>query len=326
MATSQDSHLTSGYQHNDAFDYGFLPVGSIHKLYYAQYGSPQGKPVIFLHGGPGGQTTPSNTLFFDPSVYRVVLLDQRGSGKSEPAAELRENTSQHLVSDIETLRQHLGIEKWSLVFGGSWGSTLALLYAQTHPDRVGALVLRGVFTVRESERYFTRGFNGTAHLFPEFFEEWVNFLPEEERADPYKGYLKLLTGDDHEVKVKAAKAWNKWELGISQLRPDEEAFGKLEDERWSLQHARMEVHYETNGAFMEEGQLLRPENIEKIKHIPCSIVQGRYDVVCPPKTAWELHKALPESKLYMIPDAGHSAKEPGTQRKLIEVCDEYRSL
>jgi proline iminopeptidase len=170
MSKSTDNHLTEGYKHEAAFDDGFLPVGSIHKVYYAQHGNPDGKPVIFLHGGPGGQTSLPSTIFFDPAVYRVVLLDQRGSGKSEPAAELRENTSQHLVSDIEALRTHLGIEKWHMVFGGSWGSTLSLLYAQTHPERVGSLVIRGIFTVRESERMFTRGFDGTAHIYPELWE------------------------------------------------------------------------------------------------------------------------------------------------------------
>ncbi len=323
MATT-DNHLTEGYKHDPPFDAGFLSVGSIHKIYYAQHGNPAGKPVIFLHGGPGGQTSLASTIFFDPKVYRVVLLDQRGSGKSEPAAEIRENTSQLLVEDIETLRTHLGIEKWHMVFGGSWGSTLSLLYAETHPDRVGSLVVRGIFTVRESELYFTRGFNGTAHIYPELFDEWVDFLPEHERADPYKGYLRLLTSEDYETRLNAAKAWNKWETGISKLIPEQTT--KEEDDRWHLQHARMEVHYETNRAFLEEGQLLKPENIAKIKHIPCSIVQGRYDVVCPPRTAWHLHKALPDSKLFMIADAGHSATEPGTQRKLIEVCDEYRDL
>jgi len=232
MANNSNDHLDKGYEHEDAYDSGFLSVGSIHRLYYEQYGNKTGKPVIFLHGGPGGQTTKSNTLFFDPSVYRVVLLDQRGSGKSEPAAELRENTSQHLVSDIEALRTHLDISKWAIVFGGSWGSTLSLLYAETHPDRVGSLVLRGIFTVRESEKYFTRGFNGTAHIFPELFEEWVNFLPEEDRSEPYPAYLRLLTSEDYGTRVKAARAWNRWELGISQLRPDPTAFDKLDDDRW----------------------------------------------------------------------------------------------
>jgi proline iminopeptidase len=276
-ATTDDKHLTEGYEHDPPFDSGFLSVGSIHKIYYAQHGNPSGKPAIFLHGGPGGQTSLSSTIFFDPAVYRVVLLDQRGAGKSEPAAELRENTSQHLVADIEALRSHLGIEKWHTVFGGSWGSTLSLLYAETHPERVGSLVLRGIFTVRESEKYFTRGFNGTAHIFPELFEEWVDFLPEEERKDPYQAYLKRLTSEDYETRVKAARAWNKWELGISRLLPYDDAFENLDDDRWNLQHARMEVHYETNGAFLEEGQLLKPENIERIRHIPCISEVFRWD-------------------------------------------------
>lgn len=232
MATEQESHLVQGYQHKPPYDSGFLPVGSIHKIYYAQHGNSKGPPVIFLHGGPGGSTSLASTAFFDPSFYRVVLLDQRGSGKSEPAAELRENTSQHLVADIEALRAHLGIEVWHMVFGGSWGSTLALLYSQTHPERVGSLVLRGIFTVRQSEKYFTRGFDGAAHIFPELFEEWVDFLPEADRAKPYDGYLRLLTGEDEEMKLKAARAWNKWELGISQLVPKQGVFDSLTDDRW----------------------------------------------------------------------------------------------
>lgn len=352
-----------GYNHDDPYDSGFLPVSDIHKIHYEQYGKQDGQPVVFLHGGPGGSTSKASTIFFDPAVYRVVLFDQRGAGKSLPAAELRENTSQHLVSDIEALRKHLGIGKWHMVFGGSWGSTLALLYAETHPEAVGSLVVRGIFTVRKSEIAWTRTASSAGALYPEAHDELMNFLPAEERANPWEAYHKRLTSDDLDTRVSASRAWNKWELSISQLVPDADVYEALKDDTWSLQHARMEVHYESNGAFMEEGQLLKPENIAKIKHIPCtppqgrscelnvltsgkgSIIQGRYDIVCPPRTAYDLHKALPDSKLYMIPDAGHSAKvgrypslqiqsscwlillqEPGTKRKLIEVCDEYRSL
>lgn len=221
-----------GYKHDPPFDSGFLKVSDIHRLHYEQYGKQDGKPVVFLHGGPGGQTSHSNTIFFDPSVYRVVLFDQRGSGKSEPAAELRENTSQHLVSDIEVLRNHLGIEKWHMVFGGSWGSTLALLYAETHPEAVGSLVIRGIFTVRKEETMFTRGFDGTARLFPELWDEYINFLSPEDRADPYPAYHRLLTSDDHTTRLAAARAWNKWELGISNLVPNETAFDILSDDTW----------------------------------------------------------------------------------------------
>ena len=317
-----------GYKHNPPFDSNFLRVSPIHRIHYQQYGRWDGKPVVFLHGGPGGRTSPSNTLFFDPEFYRVVLFDQRGSGQSQPAAELRENTSQDLVADIESLRTHLRISKWHIVFGGSWGSTLALLYAETYPEVVRSLVIRGIFTMRKSETSFARGFGGAARIFPELFDDFINHLPLEERTDPYPAYHKRLTSDDYQTRLAASKAWNKWELGISQLIPQADTFDALKDDTWCLQHARMEIHYESNGGFMEDGQLLKPENIERIKNIPCrsiairrsfvsrgltclvvgSIVQGRYDVVCPPKTAWDLHKALPNSKLFVIQDAGHSAK------------------
>ena len=232
-----------GYKHSPPYNSGFLPVGSIHRLYYEQYGNPDGKPVIFLHGGPGGHTSFSNTIFFDPAVYRVVLLDQRGSGKSEPAAELQENTSQHLVSDIEVLREHLGIEKWHMVFGGSWGSTLSLLYAQTHPEKVGSLVIRGIFTVRKSEIMFSRGFDGAARLYPELFDEFVNYLPHEDRTNPYPAYHRLLTSDDYETRLGASKIWNKWELGISQLIPNEDSFAILQDDRWYTIYEWMSFGY-----------------------------------------------------------------------------------
>lgn len=258
-----------GYAHDEPYDSGFLSVSDIHRIHYEQYGNPDGKPVVFLHGGPGGSTSKSSTVFFDPAFYRVVLFDQRGAGKSLPAAELRENTSQHLVSDIESLRKHLSIDRWLMVFGGSWGSTLALLYAQTHPEAVGSLVLRGIFTVRKSEVEWTRTAGGAGTLFPEAHEEFLGFLPEEERKDPWPSYYKRLTSEDLETRLSASRAWNKWELSISQLVPDADVHEKLSDDIWCLQHARMEAHYENNGAFLEEGQLLKPENIEKIKHIPC---------------------------------------------------------
>lgn len=261
---------SDGYTHEDAYDAGFLAVGDIHQIHYEQYGKQDGRPVVFLHGGPGGSTSKSSsTIFFDPTVYRVVLFDQRGAGKSLPAAELRENTSQHLVSDIEAMRKHLGIDKWHMVFGGSWGSTLALLYAQTHPEAVGSLVLRGIFTVRKSELEWTRSATGAATLYPEAHEEMIGFLPPGERGDVWPAFYKRLTSDDYRTRVEASRAWNKWELSISQLVPDDDVHSILSDDTWSLQHARMEAHYESNGAFIDDGQLLEPENIARIKHIPC---------------------------------------------------------
>lgn len=260
---------SDGYTHDDAYDAGFLSVSDIHRIHYEQYGKQDGKPVVFLHGGPGGSTSKASTVFFDPAVYRVVLFDQRGAGKSLPVAELRENTSQLLVSDIEALRKHLGIDKWHMVFGGSWGSTLALLYAQTHPEAVGSLVLRGIFTVRKSEIAWTRTADGAGALFPEAYDEFISHLPEPERVDIWAAFYKRLTSEDYITRVKAAQAWNKWEVGISYLVPEPNVLDSLSDDTWSLQHARMEAHYESNGAFLEEGQLLRSDNIAKIKHIPC---------------------------------------------------------
>ena len=324
MATRNET--VKAYEHAEAFDEGYLQVSDIHKLYYHCYGKKDGKPVVFIHGGPGGSTSKDSAGFFDPNVYRVVLFDQRGAGKSTPAAELEENRTKFLVQDIETLRKHLSIAKWHMVFGGSWGSTLSLVYAIYHPESVGSIVLRGIWTVRKSEVDFTIGADGTSRLFPEAYEEFITYLPEDKRSEPLRSYYELLISPDPAVHLPAAKAYNKWELSISQLVPDSSTLKKLDDDTWSLQHARIEAHYACHGAWLEEGGLLRPDKLEKLKHVPCSIVQGRYDIVCPPKTAWELHKAWPGSRLYMIPDVGHSANEPGTKKKLIEICDEYGQL
>lgn len=223
--------------------------------------------AIYLHGGPGGHTTKSNTAFFDPDQYRVVLLDQRGCGQSRPNAETRENTTWHLVDDIEKLRRHLKIEKWHVVFGGSWGSTLALVYAQTHPGSVGSLVLRGVFTVRQLELNWTL-IEGANILWPDAFDEFINFLPEEERKNHVESYRRRLLSDDPKISLPAARAWNKYEISISTLYPSAEAFKQLDDESYLLAHARTEAHYFTNKAWLEEGQLLKKENVDKIRHIP----------------------------------------------------------
>ena len=274
MATDTGHSPAAGYKHDDAWDEDFLRVSSIHRLHYEQYGKKDGKPVVFLHGGPGGSTSKDNTAFFDPSIYRIVLFDQRGSGKSEPVAELRENTSQLLVADIETLRKHLGIATWHMVFGGSWGSTLALLYAQTHPETCGSLVVRGIFTVRKSELEFTNGPDGAARIFPEAYEEMVEYLPPDDRSEPYGGYYKLLTSNDPKTRLEASKAYNKFELSINQLIPYPGGLDKLNDDTWSLQHGRMETHYFINDGFMEPGQLLKQENLNRIKHIPCPLVSS----------------------------------------------------
>lgn len=236
------------------------------------------------------------------------------------------NTTWHLVADIETLRNHLNIPKWHTVFGGSWGSTLSLAYAQTHPESVGCLVLRGIFTVRALELAWTNLPGGAGMLFPDKYQDFVSFLPEDERGDVIAGYYKRIVSEDTNISHPAARAWNTWEISISTLYPNLEAMNILEDPTWLLAHARTEMHYFINKAWLEEGQLLRKENVDKIRHIPATIVQGRYDVVCPPITAWELHKAWPQSKLYWADDAGHSANEPSTKNLLINACDEYAKL
>ncbi|KAI3325202.1 prolyl aminopeptidase [Xylariaceae sp. AK1471] len=312
------------YTHEAAYDAGHLAVGSIHEIYYEQYGKKDGLPVIFLHGGPGGNTSPANTRFFNPAVYRVVLMDQRGAGKSRPRNELRENTTQHISDDIERLREHLGISKWHLVFGGSWGSALSLFYSQAHPKRVGSIVIRGVLVPRKSE-YRTNG-RPAALFFPQEWENFLTFLPENERQDPISAYYARITSKDREIALAAAKEWNRWGGSLGTLRPDPSSLARIEDPEWCLTHALFESHCFQKDAWMEDGQLLWPANMEKIKDIPGAIVQGRYDMICPPLAAWEVHKAWPRSSLHWVDDAGHSAGEPGTTAKLIQVCDEFAKL
>ncbi|GAP90518.1 putative prolyl aminopeptidase [Rosellinia necatrix] len=320
----------TGYTHEAAYDAGHLQVDSIHEIYYAQYGKKDGLPVIFLHGGPGGNTSPVNTTFFDPAVYRVVVMDQRGVGRSRPRNELRANTTRHLSDDIERLRAHLGVDRWHMVFGGSWGSLLGLFYTQAHPERVGSLVLRGVFAARRSE---LRGPDGAAPasalFFPAEWEAFLAHLTEDERhgGDPMAAYHARITSADPAVALAAARAWNRWELCTGTLRPDPDAPAKLDDPDWCLTHALFESHYLfQNAAWMDDGELLRPANMAKIKDIPGAIVQGRYDMVCPPKTAWEVHMAWPKSSFHWVVDAGHSPYEPGMVAALVQVCDELAKL
>jgi proline iminopeptidase len=277
--------------------------------------------VVFLHGGPGGGTIPIYRQFFDPAAYRIVLFDQRGSGRSTPHANLEENTTWHLVADIERLRQHLGVENW-VVFGGSWGSTLALAYAQTHPERARALVLRGIFLCRRKEiRWFYQ--EGASAIFPDVWEEYARVIPEPERGDFLSAYHRRLTSDDERVRLEAARAWSVWEGSTSKLFPDASLIEHFGEPHMALALARIECHYFVNDAFFEtENQLI--ENVGKIRHIPAVIVQGRYDVVCPMMSAWELHRAWPEAELRVIADAGHSATEPGIVSALVEATDRFR--
>ncbi len=301
---------------------GMLDVGDGHKVYWEESGNPDGKPAVFLHGGPGGGTTPKMRQFFDPAAYRIVLFDQRGAGRSRPHANLEANTTWHLVDDIERLRQHLGIERWQ-VFGGSWGSTLALAYAETHPQRVTELVLRGIFLLRpkEIEWFYQRG---VSEMFPDLWQDFIAPIPEDERDDLLHAYHRRLTGDDAGVRLRAAKAWSVWEGSTSTLLPRPEVRKTFEEDDMALAMARLESHYFVNRGFMEENQLLR--DIGRIRHIPAVIVQGRYDVVCPPVTAWDLSRAWPEADLRIVPDAGHAAFEPGNVHELVSATDRFASL
>ena len=305
----------------EPFDSGTLPVSSLHTLYYEQCGNLRGKPVVFLHGGPGAGCNAKCRQFFDPAAYRIVLFDQRGCGRSTQHAELRENTTWDLVADIERLREHLGIDRWQ-VFGGSWGSTLALAYAETHPDRVTELVLRGIFMLRrwELEWFYQSGCDA---LFPDAWEAYLAAIPESERGDLMLAYHKRLTSDDPAARLSAARAWSIWEASTSFLLQDPAYITSSAGDRFALAFARIENHYFVNGGFFEcDGQLLR--DAHRLHGIPAVIVQGRYDVVCPMRSAWDLHRAWPQARLEIIPDAGHSAFEPGITDALVRATDGFR--
>jgi len=307
----------------EPFASGRLRVSEIHEIYYEVSGNPSGKPVVVCHGGPGGGTTPSMRRYFDPSKYRIVLFDQRGCGRSTPNAELTGNTTWDLVADMEKLRRLLDIEKWQ-VFGGSWGSTLALAYAQKHPDRVAELVLRGIFTLRRSELlwFYQEGANW---MFADAWEKYVEPIPPAERGDFIAAYYKRLTGDDHAEKVKAAKAWSAWEGGTVSLVPSQERIDSFSSDAFAVAFARIECHYFVNAGFFDRDDQLIAD-AHRIRHIPGVIVQGRYDVVTPMKTAWDLHEAWPEAELVLVGDAGHAASEPGIVDALIRATNKFASV
>jgi proline iminopeptidase len=301
---------------------GRLKVSALHEIYYEESGNPDGKPVVFLHGGPGGGTDPRMRRFFNPRRYRIVLFDQRGCGKSTPHACLEENTTWDLVEDTEKLRAHLGIERWQ-VFGGSWGSTLALAYAQKHPERVTELVLRGIFLLRRSELdWFYQSSEGAASLFPDLWEQYVAPIPEEERYDMMRAYYRRLTSTDRRERNTAARAWSMWEAATSFLLGKAAYVSKFTESDYAAAFARIECHYFVNGGFLDsDDQLLR--DVSRMRKIPGVIVQGRYDVVCPMRSAWHLHRAWPEAKMVIVPDAGHSAFEPGIARALRQATDVF---
>lgn len=309
------------YPEIETYDTGMLAVDARHTLYFEQCGNPAGKPVVMLHGGPGAGCSAKMRRFHDPARYRIILFDQRGSGRSTPHADLVDNTTWHLVADIERLREHLGIEQWQ-VFGGSWGSTLALAYAQAHPGRVSELVLRGIFLLRRWElEWFYQ--EGTSRLFPDAWENYLEAIPEVERGDLISAYNRRLTSEDEATRLSAARAWSVWEASTSLLQPDEAFIDGHRDAHFALSFARIESHYFVNGGFLEvEAQLLR--DAHRLHGIPGVIVQGRYDVVCPLANAWDLHKAWPESRLVVSPGAGHSAFEPENAAALVEATDSFR--
>ncbi|MCL1634786.1 prolyl aminopeptidase [Luteimonas sp. SX5] len=295
-----------------------LRVDALHELHVEECGNPDGLPVVFLHGGPGAGVSPYHRRFFDPARYRIMLFDQRGAGKSTPHAELRDNTTWHLVADIETIREHLGIERW-VVFGGSWGSTLALAYAQKHPERALGLVLRGIFLGRPGEvRWFNEPDGGASWIFPERWEHYLAHIPADERGDMIEAYWRRLDNDDPAVRLAAARAWGYWEGGSTTLVHDPLEPGSFEDPQVAISVARAEAHYFRHGAFLETDQLLR--DVARIRHIPATIVHGRYDIICPVKSAYDLAKAWPEADFRVVL-AGHSAADPAIVDALVGATD-----
>ena len=314
-----DAELRTLYPAIEPYQSGHLDVGDGHQVYWELCGNPDGKPAVFLHGGPGAGCSPDHRRLFDPARYKILLFDQRGCGRSRPHAELEANTTWDLVSDMEQLRAMIGAKQW-LVFGGSWGSTLALAYAETHPERVSALVVRGIFTLRRTELawYYQ---NGCSAHFPDAWEEFLAPIPEEEGGDLFAAYRNRLVGDDRAEQLRAAKAWSKWEASTIYLRPRPEVASVYTTDDFAVAFARIENHYFIHEGWMDEGQLIR--DAHKLRSIPGVIVQGRYDVCTPPRTAWDLHKAWPEAELHIIPDAGHGFDEPGILDQLIRATDRF---
>lgn len=305
------------YPKLDINNEGDLKVSELHTIHWEESGNIDGYPVVVLHGGPGGGSQPIYRRYFDPSIYRIIQFDQRGCGKSTPHAELTDNNTMASVSDIEKIRLHLGIETW-IVFGGSWGSTLSLIYAETYPERVDGLILRGIFMCRSSELHWFYQ-EGASHLFPDAFESYKNHIPPDERDDLISAYYKRLTSDDSEVRKSAAFQWTKWEMSTSKLIPDLKYIEAADDSEFAEAFARIEAHYFINEIFLEKNQILR--DIHKIKEIPIWIVHGRYDVVCPVKSAWELKNKLEHAKLIIVPDAGHSVAEISIASELVNITD-----
>jgi proline iminopeptidase len=294
-----------------------LQVDRTHTLHVEECGRPDGVPVVFLHGGPGGGCSPYHRQFFDPNVYRIVLFDQRGCGRSTPHAELEANTTQHLLADMEAIRVHLGIDRWA-VFGGSWGSTLALVYAEAYPDRILGLVLRGIFLCRPRDIHWFYQ-EGASRIFPDYWQAFVEPIPADERDDLLRAYHRRLAGEDEIARMAAAKAWSVWEARCATSKPDSSLVSHFGEPYTALSLARIESHYFVNDAFLQHDQILR--NASRLSGLPGTIVHGRYDVVCPVEQAWELHQAWPSAELIIVRDAGHAASEAGIVDALIKATD-----
>ncbi|MBD9447606.1 MULTISPECIES: prolyl aminopeptidase [unclassified Rhizobium] len=311
--------LRTLYPEIEPYASGHLDVGDGHKIYWERSGTAGAKPAVFLHGGPGGGFSPSHRRLFDPALYDVLLFDQRGCGKSTPYADLNANTTWHLVADIERLREMAGVEKWQ-VFGGSWGSTLALAYAETYPERVSELVVRGIYTLTKAELDWYYQF-GVSEMFPDKWERFIAPIPPEERHEMMLAYNRRLTGADRSVALEAAQAWSIWEGETITLLPEKSTSGKFEDADFAYAFSRIENHFFVNAGWMDEGQLLR--DAYKLKDIPGVIVHGRYDMPCPAKYAWLLHKAWPQAEFHLIEGAGHAYSEPGILDQLIRATDKF---
>ena len=313
--------MKSLYPHLEPFEVSFLEIDD-HRIYYEVSGNPNGKPAIFVHGGPGGGGSTEVRRFFNPELYKIIVFDQRGCGRSKPHASLNDNTTWHLVSDMERIREKLGIEQW-LVFGGSWGSTLSLAYAQAHPTRVSELVLRGIFMLRKKELdWFYQ--EGASKIFPEPWQEFLEPIEDDKRDNLMDAYREIFYGDDQVKKLQAAVAWSKWEAATSSLLISKSRVDEFQDPEFALAFAMIENHYFVNkGFFEDENQLL--ENLEVIRHIPAVIVQGRYDVVCPMESAWELTHKWPEAEFIVTPNSGHSAFEKENIAALVDATDKFAS-
>lgn len=300
----------------------YLVVDDTHKLYIEESGSPEGIPVLFIHGGPGAGCSPEDRRFFNPEKYRIILFDQRGSGRSRPHAELSHNTTQDLIDDIEKIREHFAIDQWVL-FGGSWGSTLALLYGEAHPERVKAMILRGIFLCRARDlRWFYQ--EGASHIFPDYWEKFIQPISLDKRDDYIAAYYALLTSNNELAKMNAAKRWSLWEGNCATLRPNRDVLDNFSNLHLALSLARIEAHYFVNDAFIEENQIIN--NIEKLAGIPATIIHGRYDMVCPLDNAWTLQKHWPDAQLHIVRDAGHASREPSIMDALVKATDDMAGL